>query len=163
MWSGNGGGLNGNSGAEKWTHTGGASRFYYVAKPSRAERDHGCGRLPLIRTGTMQDDAYDWSREAERGRQPRNTHGRNTHPTVKPVELMRWLVKLVVPLNGVCLDPFTGSGTTGMACAYESREFIGIEREPEYVEIAKQRIAAVAPLFSGEATTFSDKAECAAV
>jgi DNA modification methylase len=76
---------------------------------------------------------------------------RNGHPTVKPVELMRWLVRLVTPPGGTVLDPFTGSGTTGMACAYELRPFIGIEREAEYVEIAERRIAAVAPLFS-EAT-----------
>jgi site-specific DNA-methyltransferase (adenine-specific) len=67
---------------------------------------------------------------------------------VKPVELMRWLVKLVTPLNGTVLDPFTGSGTTGMACVYEQRQFIGVEREAEYIEIAKRRIAAVAPLFT---------------
>jgi DNA modification methylase len=72
---------------------------------------------------------------------------RNGHPTVKPVELMRWLVKLVTPPGGTVLDPFTGSGTTGMACRYEQREFIGIEREAEYAAIAERRIAAVAPLF----------------
>jgi site-specific DNA-methyltransferase (adenine-specific) len=74
--------------------------------------------------------------------------GRNIHPTVKPVELMRWLVKLVTPIGGTVLDPFTGSGTTGMASRYELREFIGIEREAEYVAIAERRIAAVCPLFS---------------
>lgn len=100
-------------------NSGGASRFYYVAKPSQEERSYGCGR--------------------------------NTHPTVKPVELMRWLVRLVTPINGTVLDPFTGSGTTGMACRYELRGFVGIEREAEYMEIARRRIAAVAPLF-GEAT-----------
>lgn len=99
---------------ERAPDAGGASRFYYVAKPSQEERNFGAV---------------------------------NKHPTVKPVELMRWLVKLVVPVNGVCLDPFTGSGTTGMACAYELRQFIGIEREAEYVAIAERRIAAVAPLF----------------
>jgi len=98
---------------------GGASRFYYVAKPSREERDFGCKR--------------------------------NTHPTVKPVKLLRWLVKLVTPTDGVVLDPFMGSGTTGMACRYEHRRFIGIEREADYIAIAERRIAAVAPLF-GEAT-----------
>ena len=67
---------------------------------------------------------------------------------MKPVELMRWLVKLVTPIGGTVLDPFTGSGTTGMACVYEQRQFIGIEREAEYVEIAKRRIAEVAPLFA---------------
>lgn len=71
---------------------------------------------------------------------------------MKPVELMRWLVKLVTPIGGTVLDPFTGSGTTGMACRYEQREFIGIEREADYVAIAERRIAAVAPLFAPEAT-----------
>jgi DNA modification methylase len=70
-----------------------------------------------------------------------------SHPTVKPVELMRWLVRLVTPPDGIVLDPFTGSGTTGMACRYEHRRFVGIEREAEYVAIAERRIAAVAPLF----------------
>jgi len=68
--------------------------------------------------------------------------------TVKPVELMRWLIKLICPVNGTVIDPFMGSGTTGMACRYEQREFIGIEREAEYIEIAERRIAAVAPLFA---------------
>lgn len=72
---------------------------------------------------------------------------RNFHPTVKPIELMRWLVKLITPIGGTVLDPFTGSGTTGMACRYEQRQFIGIEREAEYVTIARKRIEAVAPLF----------------
>jgi DNA modification methylase len=76
---------------------------------------------------------------------------RNGHPTVKPVELMRWLVRLVTPPGGTVLDPFTGSGTTGMACRYELREFIGIEKEADYVQIAERRIAAVAPLFASEA------------
>jgi site-specific DNA-methyltransferase (adenine-specific) len=61
---------------------------------------------------------------------------------------MRWLVKLVTPIGGTVLDPFTGSGTTGMACAYEQRGFIGIEREATYVAIAQARIAQVAPLFA---------------
>lgn len=98
--------------------SGGASRFYYVAKPSREERDFGCHC------------------------------GRNGHPTVKPIELMRWLVRLVTPPGGTVLDPFLGSGTTGMACRYELREFVGIEREAEYIQIAERRIAAVAPLFA---------------
>jgi DNA modification methylase len=67
--------------------------------------------------------------------------------TVKPVELMRWLVKMVTPPGGTVLDPFLGSGTTGMACRYEHVEFIGVEREADYIAIATARIAAVAPLF----------------
>lgn len=136
------------------TEIGGASRFYYVAKPSREERDYGCEGLPLGKVrpdGAAFGEQTMWNGQngdAEwRAKNP-NHPARNSHPTVKPVELMRWLVKLVVPIGGVCLDPFTGSGTTGMACRYELREFIGIEREAEYVAIAERRIAAVCPLFS---------------
>ena len=69
---------------------------------------------------------------------------RNHHPTVKPVDLMRWLVRLVTPPGGVVLDPFTGSGTTGVAARNEGFRFIGIEREAAYVEIARRRISAAA-------------------
>lgn len=100
---------------------GGASRFYYVAKPSNAEREAGLT-------------------------------GRNLHPTVKPVELMRWLVRLVTPPGGLVLDPFAGSGTTGMACAYEGMRFVGIEREAEYVAVAERRIASCLPLLAQEHT-----------
>lgn len=65
----------------------------------------------------------------------------STHPTVKPVTLMRWLVRLVTPPGGTVLDPFAGSGTTGIACAIESLGFVGIEQNAEYVEIAERRIA----------------------
>ncbi len=65
----------------------------------------------------------------------------NTHPTVKPTALMEWLVKLVTPEGGVVLDPFMGSGTTGVACANLNRRFVGIEREWQYMEIAGPRIA----------------------
>jgi DNA modification methylase len=65
---------------------------------------------------------------------------RNGHPTVKPIDLMRWLVRLITPPGGLVLDPFTGSGTTGIACALEGMAFLGIEREAEYVDIARARI-----------------------
>jgi len=78
--------------------------------------------------------------------------GDNKHPTVKPTDLMRYLCRLVTPPGGVVLDPFTGSGSTGKAATLEGFRFIGIEREAEYVEIAKARIAAVdagaGPLFA---------------
>ncbi|CAB4166527.1 AdoMet_MTases domain containing protein [uncultured Caudovirales phage] len=64
----------------------------------------------------------------------------NTHPTVKPTDLMRYLVRLVTPPNGTVLDPFMGSGSTGKAAMLEGFNFIGIEREAEYIEIAKARI-----------------------
>ena len=68
---------------------------------------------------------------------------RNHHPTVKPTDLMRYLCRLVTPPGGIVLDPFAGSGSTGKACALEGFRFIGIEREAEYCEIARARIAAV--------------------
>lgn len=64
----------------------------------------------------------------------------NTHPTVKPVKLMEWLVKMITPTNGKCLDPFMGSGTTGVACMNANRKFIGIEMDEGYFQIAKKRI-----------------------
>jgi DNA modification methylase len=126
---------------------GGASRFYYVAKPSREERDFGTDGLPARqRDESRKAGNPGGDNPRNRGLQPRG----NFHPTVKPVELMRWLVRLVTPPNGVVLDPFMGSGTTGMACRYEHRQFIGIEREADYIAIAERRIAAVAPLFGEE-------------
>ena len=71
---------------------------------------------------------------------------KNIHPTVKPVELMKYLCRLVTPKGGTILDPFRGSGSTGMAAKDEGFEFIGIEKEKEYFEIAKQRIATTSPL-----------------
>lgn len=76
----------------------------------------------------------------------RHYAGRNTHPTVKPIDLMRWLCRLVTPKGGLVLDPFCGSGSTGVAALSEGFRFIGIEREAEYVEIARRRIAG--PLFA---------------
>lgn len=72
----------------------------------------------------------------------------NTHPTVKPVKLMEWLVKMVTPKNGKCLDPFMGSGSTGVACMNTNRKFIGIEMDSEYFQIAKRRIEEVVDLQS---------------
>lgn len=66
----------------------------------------------------------------------------NTHPTVKPVELMRWLVRLVTPPGGLVLDPFTGSGTTGVACVREGFDFVGLELLDNHADIAQRRIEA---------------------
>jgi len=131
---------------------GGASRFYYCAKPSREERDMGCHGLSA-RTAGECTDRKDGSAGLNNPRAGagRTGGGRNFHPTVKPIELMRWLIRLVTPIGGTVLDPFLGSGTTGMAARYELRGFIGIEREAYYIQIAERRIASVAPLFA-EAT-----------
>jgi len=79
----------------------------------------------------------------------------NVHPTVKPVSLMRYLCKLTrTPTGGVVLDPFMGSGTTGIACILEHRDFIGIEIDEKYAEIAKKRIDDMTgPLFTKEVVT----------
>lgn len=135
--------------AARGLDVGGASRFYYVAKPSREERDMGCYDLMARpRDDSRKEGNPGGDNPRNRGLQPRG----NYHPTVKPVELMRWLVRLVTPINGVVLDPFTGSGTTGMACVYEQRQFVGIEREASYIDIARRRIASVAPLFTESAS-----------
>jgi DNA modification methylase len=90
---------------DNYGDTGGASRFFYVAKASKSDREDG-----------------------------------NNHPTVKPTKLMRHLVRLVTPAEGVILDPFMGSGSTGKAAMLEGFNFIGVELEADYIEIAKRRI-----------------------
>lgn len=96
-------------------------RLRYTPKASRREREAG-----LSGGGEV----------VEGGR--RNVHP--LEPTVKPVALMRWLVRLVTPPGGIVLDPFAGSGSTGIAALLEGMEFVGVEREAEYAEIARQRI-----------------------
>ena len=120
---------------------GGTSRFFYVAKASRDERERGCENLPQ-RTAGEATDRQDGSAGLNSPRAGASrTHGaRNHHPTVKPVALMRWLVRLVTPPGGLVLDPFAGSGTTGLACIKEQCRFLGIEREAEYVAIANARL-----------------------
>jgi DNA modification methylase len=120
-----------------------AARFYYSPKASRDDRDEGCGALPLQvhqsgMGGAMpiDDDGNDRDRF--------KAISRNPHPTVKPTDLMRYLCRLITPPNGIVLDPFTGSGSTGKAAMAEGFRFIGIEREAEYIEIARARISAEA-------------------
>lgn len=116
--------------------TGGASRFFYCAKASRAERNAGLdGFEERLTAGVWGGTEHDLSD----GKKPTIPRA-NLHPTVKPIELMRWLVRLVTPPGGTVLDPFTGSGTTGCAAVLEGLDFIGIEREGEYARIAEARI-----------------------
>jgi hypothetical protein len=123
--------------------TGGASRFFYVAKASRKERDLGCEHLPPKSAGEATDRAEDTDGlNSPRAGAGRTGGARNYHPTVKPVQLMRYLVRMVTPPSGVVLDPFTGSGTTGVATIAEGFKFVGIEREAEYKAIAEARLVA---------------------
>ena len=126
--------------------TGSAARFFYCPKASKADRDEGCegleerGRNEVYGTGmntaTKCDPASGHTQESVEARPLR----RNIHPTVKPTALMRYLCRLVTPPNGVVLDPFMGSGSTGKAAMLEGFQFIGIERDAEYIEIARARI-----------------------
>ena len=114
--------------------TGSVARFFYCAKASKADRDEGLGEFKAQTVGdgraVAADNAY------QRGA----TERRNTHPTVKPTDLMRYLLRLVTPPGGLVLDPFMGSGSTGKAAMREGFHFIGIEREAEYIAIARARI-----------------------
>jgi site-specific DNA-methyltransferase (adenine-specific) len=123
---------------------GSAARFFYCAKASREDRNIGCDGLP--------EKPLNWSSgEQSPGtfQSPRtNRSASNHHPTVKPTELMRWLVRLVTPKGGTVLDPFAGSGSTGRAADIEGCNAILIELNPEYVAIARKRIHGDAPLFA---------------
>ncbi len=108
-------------------------RFFYCAKAPRHEREAGCERLPRRTVQTLKVGAESEQR----------AHARpvaNIHPTVKPLELMRWLVRLITPPDGLVLDPFAGSGSTGAAAVLEGSRFLGIEREADYVAIARARV-----------------------
>lgn len=106
-----------------------AARFFYCAKASKRDRDEGvAGVAGVAGVGALRDNG--------RASKPRA----NIHPTVKPTDLMRYLCRLVTPPGGIVLDPFVGSGSTGKAAILENFQFIGIEREAEYIEIARARI-----------------------
>ena len=109
--------------------SGSAARFFYCAKASRKDRNEG-----------LQDPGPQFQHGATL-RKVENTGTKgNTHPTVKPTELMAYLCRLVTPPGGVVLDPFMGSGSTGKAAMREGFHFMGIEMDPEYLAIAEARI-----------------------
>lgn len=125
----------------------GASRFFYVAKTSKKEREAGLDDLEdkFIAKGNqaqaeLKKGNTDFSRETDTAGQNKIFARKNHHPTVKPVKLMTYLCRLITPPGGTVLDPFTGSGSTGIAAVLEGFTFIGIEQNPEYAEIARKRI-----------------------
>jgi DNA modification methylase len=114
-----------------------ASRFFYVAKASKRDRNEGLDGLEEQRHSDREKD------DGVGGDNPRNRTNaakQNFHPTVKPTDLMRQLVRLVTPPGGVVLDPFTGSGSTGKAAILEGFEFIGCELTEEYLPIIEGRL-----------------------
>ncbi len=121
-------------GSEEATDLLGASaRFFYCAKASKADRDEGCEGLEAKQVFGDEGGTYQGLSNSKK---PSCNH----HPTVKPTDLMRYLCRLVTPPSGIVLDPFMGSGSTGKAAMLEGFAFVGIEREAEYIEIAKARI-----------------------
>lgn len=125
---------------------GAATRFLYCPKASKRDRDEGLehmGDAILARSCQAQADAARGITVAESGGAFNKARVvKNNHPTVKPTDLMTYLCRLVTPPGGVILDPFMGSGSTGKAAMREGFRFIGIEREAEYIAIARARILA---------------------
>lgn len=124
-----------------YTDSGSAARFFYCAKASRADREEGCDHLPA-RSGA---EAVDRDDDTAGLQSPRAGAGRtadtvrNFHPTVKPTDLMRYLCRLVTPPDGLVLDPFCGSGSTGKGALLEGFRFVGIDLDPAHVAIAEAR------------------------
>ena len=104
-------------------------------KASKSERNEGCEGLPYGEAPASARSKPAEGRENALGN-PRQNH----HPTVKPVHLMAWLIRLISKQGDIILDPFTGSGTTGVACRKLGRKFVGIELNEEYCKIAEARI-----------------------
>jgi site-specific DNA-methyltransferase (adenine-specific) len=128
---------------EYQANEGSAARFFYCAKASKSDRDEGLAHLEKRRKAAAEFRP-NHAAKAEQG-EGGNPYGRwdaarNIHPTVKPTDLMRWLCRLITPPGGVILDPFMGSGSTGKAAQREGFDFVGIEMDPAYMEIARARI-----------------------
>lgn len=123
----------------KGANEGSAARFFYCAKASRKDRDEGLAHLPKQAVGMVSETSgqHITRREPDYKPEPRA----NIHPTVKPTSLMAYLCRLITPPGGTILDPFMGSGSTGKAAVLEGFNFVGIEREDEYMPIAEARIA----------------------
>lgn len=114
----------------------------HFRKPSRAEKEAGCESLP-VKSGaevTGRESGSDGIKNFRAGTNRTAKAVRNTHVTVKPIDLMRWLVRLVCAPGTTVIDPFMGSGTTGCAAAFEGVNFIGVEREAESYAIAEARV-----------------------
>ena len=125
------------------SEVGGASRFFYVAKASKSERNKGLEIFEdkFSASAEFRPNHMEKAIEGDSG----NPYGRwtpikNFHPTVKPIKLMQYLVKMITPPNGIVLDPFCGSGTTGIACKLDGFQFVGLEQDAEYSKIAEARI-----------------------
>lgn len=131
---------------ELYGDTGTAARFFpqfrYTAKASRSERNAGCEGMEetVQQSVALGDRAYGTLPYTNEPREIRPVPRANHHPTVKPVEIMEWLVRLACPIGGVVADMFMGSGTTGVACVRAGRDFIGSDNDPAWLPIAAARL-----------------------
>lgn len=125
-----------------------AARFFYAAKASNKDRDEGCDSLPEIPFAMSNQAKAELARGNTKSGSQLGINDikvrKNSHPTVKPTDLMAYLCRLVTPAGGVVLDPFMGSGSTGKAAIKEGFRFIGAEREAAYYAIAEARLKAAA-------------------
>lgn len=122
-----------------YSDKGSAARFFYCAKASRTDRNEGCEhieRKPLNWSSGTQSPGTFQAEGTDRT-------SSNNHPTVKPTDLMRYLCRLVTPVGGMVLDPFSGSGSTAKAAMLESLNLVGCELDAAYIAIAQARIRAV--------------------
>jgi DNA modification methylase len=117
---------------------GGPSRFFYTAKASRSEREAGLDGMEAAYVDPTRAEGSAGRAHARSGVKGKR---KNQHPTVKPIDLMRWLVRLITPPVGLVLDPFNGSGSTGCACAMEGVRYLGIDLDARHVEVSRRRIA----------------------
>ena len=113
---------------------GGASRFFYVAKVSKKERNLGLDNFEEKEMNTLNNGIGGTPQEN------RVDKPKNNHPTLKPINLMTYLCRLVTPEGGIVLDPFMGSGSTGIAARLEGFRFVGMEMDGDYFKIAEARI-----------------------
>jgi len=122
---------------DTYADSGSASRFFYCAKASKSERNRWCDDIP-IKDPDHRTDTWKWS-YVDKWIAPQS----NSHPTVKPIALMEYLVKLVSKEWAIVLDPFAWSGSTLVACKNISRNYIGMEMTEEYIPIIEARLNAV--------------------
>jgi site-specific DNA-methyltransferase (adenine-specific) len=145
--------------SKNYGDTGGASRFFYVARASKGDRNEG---LDELTDGYWELQGHQGNK-AEDGISNKSGTGtvagfsKNYHPTVKPTTLMSYLIKLVTPPGGTVLDPFTGSGSTGKAAILEGFDFVGIEMTEEYLPIIKGRLAYAEKVFEEKLDTETEK------
>jgi site-specific DNA-methyltransferase (adenine-specific) len=119
--------------------SGSAARFFYCAKASKSDKDEGLEKFLAKKVVSFQTGGGASGKPSSLSA-GRDTEYKNIHPTVKPTELMKYLCRLVTPKDGIVLDPFMGSGSTGKAAAQEGFRFVGIEMSKDYFEIAEARI-----------------------